>query len=386
MTVRDVAARGTALLQEIKRPGQRRDLAVQVAVWTVAALTCVVLLVAREGSPHMVGVARGRIAQLSVPWATRVETVPVELFQEVRAGEVVALLDDDVQEAQIATVRAEIARLKAEHAQTEAEADAEAGERLARWSADERAFARDSAEFAVRIQEVRVDIEEDRALLDGLRAKAELYEKLAARGHASTSDLELARSEAAAVAGRLHENERLEADLAGRLREAEARFGRYGKRPPPAVPRARAADHLQQAIKVQEGLLRELEVQRAQCILRAPFDGVVVPLHGSAGVATLLVPGEGDLRRTGEVVGPGDPVIAIAAEEPTEVVAYALSGGRSPKLRPGMEVELRTTGSARQIGRSRIAAVSPTVERLPDRLWRNAQFPEFGRPCTLPVP
>ena len=386
MTFKDLAARGTALFHGLKRPGQRRDLAVQVGVWFVAAAACVVLLVMREGSPHLVGVAQGRIAQLSVPWATRVEAVPVELFQPVRSGEVVALLDDDVQEAQIAQVRAEIARLKAEHAQTVAVLDAEAGERLARWNANGRAFARDSAEYAVRIQEVRVDIEEDRGLLEGLRAKADLYEKLVERGHASVGELEVARSEAAAIAGRLKENERLAADLAQRQREAQERFGSYGRQPPPAVPRDAAEDQLAQAIKVQEGLLRELEVQRSQCILRAPFDGIVVPLHGRAGDAAMRVPGEGDLRRKGEVVGPGDPVVAIATEKPTEVVAYALAGGHGPKLRPGMEVELSTVGLPRQVGRSRITAVSPTVERIPDRLWRNAQFPEFGRPCTLPLP
>ena len=362
-----------------------RESVIQLVVWVLAVVACLAIATWRSGSDGIVGVARGRIAQLSVPWSARVTAINVEPFQPVRRGEVLALLDDSLLRAQITTVRAEIERLRAEHVQDEGLLDADVRSRAADWAADDRAFEADAARLAVEQREVQVELDYDRALLVGLQANVARLDDLLARGHAAPSELELVRAEADATARKIAQNERLLADLERRHREAQGRSESFAARAPLRPSRSTAARHVAEAIAVQEGLLRELEAQREQCILRAPFDGRVVEIQGRAGEMAMRRAGEGTIRRPGEVVGPGEPVVVVAAERPTEVVAYA-PDGRGAEVRPGIEVIVMATGSLRQRGSARIAAVSPTIERLPERLWPSPLFPQWGRPFVVPLP
>ncbi len=361
-----------------------RNEVIHVVVWVAAAGLFVVLALNRGSSTAMIGLAHAPIAHLSVPWAARVEAVPVALFQAVRRGEVVALLDDDVLQAQIATVEAEIARLEAEHAEASGLLDADVSNRVARWDADRRAFASDAAALAIDLQKVRVDLEYDRALLAGLRANVGSIERLVQQGHSAPAELELARAEAEATARRVDESELLRARLEASWKEAEASRTEYQTLRPLRPHGDAAARHLAQAVTVQHGLRRELEAQRAQCVLSAPFDGRVIGIQGRAGEAALRRPGEGEIRRPGEVVGAGEPVVAIAAEHPTEVVAFSLEGGAH--LEPGLEVMLIPHHGVPRGAISRIVSVSPTVERLPERLWPPGGFPAWGRAFVVPIP
>jgi multidrug efflux pump subunit AcrA (membrane-fusion protein) len=354
-------------------------------VWLVAASLCAVLLGRDAASPRAVGLARGRVVQLSVAWPARVEAVPVKLFQKVERDQVVAIVDHSVVSAQIEQVEAEIARLRAEHTENQDLLDADVGARRSDWSAESRAFARDASELAIRLHEVRVELEYDRAMAEGLQAHVASLEPLVVAGHAAPAELDLARAEAAATKSRALENERLAADLEERLAQAESRRDQHMGHEPVRPPRAPAMDHLTHAIGVQVGLLRELQAQRAQSILKAPFDGTVVTLLGRAGEAALRRPGEGDVRFAGEVVAAGDPVIAIAADRPTEIVGYVVgrTGGR---LREGREVRLVNPAGKAQIGVSKIESISPTVERLPESLWGASGIASWGRPFLVPVP
>jgi multidrug efflux pump subunit AcrA (membrane-fusion protein) len=277
----------------------------QAGVWVAAAALCGFLLARHVETPRLPGLARGRVVQLAVPWAARIDSVPVELFQKVARDEVVAILDHGVLAAQIDQVEAEIARLRSEHDHEQDVLDAELGARHSEWDAEGRAFARDATELALRLREVQVELEYDRAMLAGLNANVASLEALVAAGHAAPAELALARAEATAIAKRGAESERLASDLAARTQEAMSRAERHQDLAPLRPSISTASDELEYAIRVQLGLLGELQAQRALCILRAPFDGVVVEAHGRAGEAALLRSGEGGIRRPGEVVGAG---------------------------------------------------------------------------------
>jgi hypothetical protein len=77
-------------------------------------------------------------------------------------------------------------------------------------------------------------------------------------------------------------------------------------------------------------------------------------------------------------------VIAVAADRPSEVVAYVMDPGGS-RLRSGLGVELMS-GAARQVAVSEIQAVGPVVERLPESLWGDTQLPRWGRPLLVRIP
>jgi multidrug resistance efflux pump len=361
-----------------------RSILWQWTIWGLALAVCVPLLWLRSSSPKLSGLARGRIAQLSVPFAVRVKAVPVELFQKVQQGDVVALLDDSVLQAQIATIEAEIVRLRAEHAETQGLIDADTRDRLTEWDAEQRAFDNDTVQLVVTLQEAKADLEYDRALLEGLRANAARLEALVQRGHTPSAELELARAEAEATARKVRERELLVANLQAQETAAAARRTAFRDRRPVRPSVAEAQEHLTEAIAVQQGLRQELEAQRAQCVLRAPFDGSVIVTHLRTAEATAQRPGEGILPTPGDVVNAGEPVVTIVADRPTEIVAYATEQ-QSSGLDSGREVVLTTLGAPQQIASARIATVSSTIEILPERLWRN-QLPEWGRPFIVPIP
>jgi multidrug resistance efflux pump len=366
-----------------------RRVLLQWGVWGLAVAVVAVLLWQRSASQGYAGLARARVAQLSVPFAARVAVVSVGLFQPVRRGDVVALLDDEALQGQIAAVEAEIVRLRAEHALNQGLLDADLSDQLSDWDSNQRGFDSDAMDLLVTMQEVRADLEYDRAMLEGLAANAARLERLVGVGHAAAIEVELARAEADATAERVRANEQLLARLEQNERAVEQRRSAHLDRRPAASPSAEAQNQLKGAIAVQKGLLRELEALRDQCVLRAPFDGVVIENAARAGDAVFRRPGEGAIGVPGEVVDAGEPVVTVAADRPTEVVAYAVVGSSS-SLEAGRLVTLRTHGSTPQIVESRISSVGPTVERLPEVLWNpqlfNQQIPTWGRPIVVPIP
>jgi multidrug efflux pump subunit AcrA (membrane-fusion protein) len=226
-------------------------------------------------------------------------------------------------------------------------------------------------------------------MLEGLAANAERLERLVGVGHAASIEVELARAEAEATSERVRANEQLLARLEQNERTVEQRRSAHLDHRPARASSAEAQNQLKGAIAVQQGLLRELEALRDQCVLRAPFDGLVIENAARAGDAVFRRPGEGAIGVPGEVVDAGEPVVTIAADRPSEVVAYAVVGS-SRSLEPGQLVTLRTYGPTPQVAESTISSVGPTVERLPEVLWNpqlfNQQIPTWGRPIVVSIP
>jgi len=119
--------------------------------------------------------------------------------------------------------------------------------------------------------------------------------------------------------------------------------------------------------------------------LKAPIDGVVIPLQQRANEARLRRPGEKILRRPGEVVAAGEPILTIAEARPSEIIAYV--GNRQlGQVEEKMLVELIKDREPPQIATSQITHVGPTMELMPERLWRNPNIPQWGRPVVIGIP
>jgi multidrug efflux pump subunit AcrA (membrane-fusion protein) len=361
-----------------------RSLAIQWGCWIAATIAFAVLFVRHQETSGYWGVARGRVARLSVSEPARVEAIHVQPFQHVREGEVLAVLADDVPVARIAATQAEIARLRAEFAENRGLTEADVEERLARWEAASRAFDDDMTQIGIELQQARAELQYDRALVEGLREQSESLERTFRDGHAAGSEVAMARAEFEATARRVEENERLVARLEDDQAAIEARRKAYRRSRPMPLPEESALGHLSQAVAVQEALAREYEALRDELVIRAPFDGLIVDIQSSAGEAALQRPGEGAIRQPGEVVAPGEPVVVVADGRPSEIVAYDDTG--DDELRPGAEVDVLTFGRPQMKAVSRVTAVGATVERLPERLWRVAGQAEWGRPFVIPIP
>jgi len=152
-----------------------------------------------------------------------------------------------------------------------------------------------------------------------------------------------------------------------------------------------ALDVIRKEMKVQEqmmeGVIAQLEALKAResVELKAPFDGVVVSIAVRTNEAIALRPGEKIVRRQGEVVTAGDPVVAIAEAQPAEVIAYT-SERILGRVHEKMPVELVKDREKAQIARSEVVSVGPTVELVPQRLWRNPNVPQWGRPVRVKIP
>ncbi len=119
--------------------------------------------------------------------------------------------------------------------------------------------------------------------------------------------------------------------------------------------------------------------------LKAPIDGVVIAIPIRANEALLRRPGEKVLRRAGEVVASGEPILAVAQVQPSEIVAY-VGEAQLGQLREKMPIELVKNTPPAQIARSEVMFVGPTVEVMPERLWRNPAIPQWGRPIVVKIP
>ena len=357
----------------------------QVAVFLAAAAGAFMLFRYRSASFSVVGVVQGRISQVSATYDARIKSIPVQPYQKVRQGEVVAVLDDSLLTAQIATISAEIARLRAEYAENQALLDADVRARLSRWDAENRAFSNDSVQLSVSTQELKAVLAYDRALLEGLRAARDNAEQLVKKGLGPLADLQLAKAEYEATVKKVEENERLLARLLAERQTAQQRLADHLQHRPVSPSQEAAWEHLRQAVAVQQGLMSELEAQRAEYVLRAPCDGIVIELQGRPRDASARRPSEGGIRSPGEVVVAGQTVVAIAQAQPTEIVAYA-DDRQAPGLSPGLPVKLTATGRRRQVALSEIVAVAPTVQRLPEALWLDPRLPEWGRPVLVRIP
>ena len=136
-----------------------------------------------------------------------------------------------------------------------------------------------------------------------------------------------------------------------------------------------------------DGLLKQLEAldSRRAVELKAPFDGIVIPIQGQANQAILRRPGEDVIRRAGEVVRAGDTILAIAELKPSEIVAY-ISESQLGLVREKTPVEIIKNRPPEQKARCEVTYVGPTMELMPEQLWRNPAIPQWGRPIIIEIP
>jgi multidrug resistance efflux pump len=102
------------------------------------------------------------------------------------------------------------------------------------------------------------------------------------------------------------------------------------------------------ALKVQEAKLRLAEEQLAPVPLVAPFDGVVTVV----------------LRRAGETVMAGDPVLRLTSAKTDRLAGYLRQPlAFTPKV--GMVAQIRTRGSAPKSASTKITQVGAALEAIP---------------------
>jgi multidrug resistance efflux pump len=371
--------------QNILRPGRLHPQVLPFLVW-IAAIAAVVILFYRGSQQfQVVGIAQGEVAQVCAPVDGRLKAVYVQLFETVSKDQVVAALDDEVLAAQIATVAATAEHLRSQLKPTEEQIMADNADREVNNAEEQRRFAMDVERARLDILGLKAQIASDRITLEDYAAEVKIATDLLEKNTIAPYELDKARALYDALAEKVSQMEIHLAQAEEQLKETRRRQDEFTlhKAQRPTVDAALEAIRKETAI--QEKLIEELGVQRRALVMTAPIDGVVVQISARTNEAPLRRSGEGTLRKTGEVVLAGEPIMVIAQSKPTEIMAYAM-GGQMDGIKVGQKVELAKKTGQPQIARSRVTYVGPIVEQVPSRLWLNPNAPQWGLPFIVEIP
>jgi len=370
-----------------------------ILVW-LGAVACIIGLFTRRTQRfEIVGMARSPVVHVSVNCEARLISVPVKLFENVKKGQTVAIvntvLDNEQPRIQLQTqldaILAEIQHLSAQLVPTQEILLAEESDRVNSHIARMRTFDTDIESARIQILSLRSQIASDRIVLDDLAIEAKIFRDLLEQKAIAPYEHEKAQVQYNALKKKIDENNNLLEQAKSDLTQAQQRRDQYAKSLPfnPSVDDA--LDVIRKQIAVQErlmdGVLAQLEALKARenLELKAPIDGVVIPVQQQTNEALMRRPGEKIMGRPGEAVTAGEPIIAIAEARPSEIIAY-IGDRLLGQVEEKMPVEIIKDRVPPQIAKSQITQVGPTMELMPERMWLYPNMPQWGRPVLIEIP
>jgi len=373
---------------------------VPAVVWLAAVAVIVGLLYQRSKRFEVVGIAHGQVRHVAATCTARIKSIPVQLFEAVKEGQTVAIVDtvlDNEQQieaeikTQFAAASAEIKHLAAQLVPTQDTLVAEELDREVNLDAEMRRFLVDVENTRLRILELSALIASDQITLEDLAVEVKVLQNLVQQDAAAPYELERIQVQYNSLAKKIQENQLLLDQAKADLTQTQVRSDEFAKRQLQHPSIDNALEVIRNEIKVQErlvqGLLSQLEALKARRTLelKSPIDGIVIPIPVRANEALTQRPGEKMMARPGEVVNTGDPILAVAATEAVEIIAY-ISEMQSGLVRENSTVELIKSCEPLQIAQSQVTSIGPTMELMPQRLWRNPNIPQWGRPVLIKVP
>jgi multidrug resistance efflux pump len=371
-----------------------------ILVW-LAAVACVIGLFTRRAQRfEVIGMARGQVRQIAATCTGKLTDVRVNLFEHVDAGQTLAVIDtvldnERVVEAELksqvdATI-AQIEHLTAQLVPTQEALMAEKADREINLASEMRRFLIDADQTRLQILTLKAQIASDRVLLADLAAEVKITEELLKEEAVAAYELQKAKVQHDSLAKKVEENQHMLEQAERDLESAKQRLDEFSRRQLTHPSVDSALEVIQKEIAVQEklmdGFLKQLEAldSRRAVELKAPFDGVVIPIQGQANQTILRRPGEDVIRRAGEVVRAGDTILAVAELKPGEIVAY-VSESQLGLVREKTPVEIVKNRPPEQKARCEVTYIGPTMELMPEQLWRNPAVPQWGRPIVIEIP
>ena len=371
-----------------------------VLVW-LATVACIVGLFARRAQRfEVLGMARGQVRQIAATCTGRLTDVSVDLFQQVDAGQTVAVIDTVLDnerlveaelKSQLEAAMAEIEHLTAQLVPTQDTLLADKADREINLAAEMRRFLVDADQARLQILSLKAQIASDRVLLTDLAAEVEITGALVKEDAVAPYEFQKAKAQHDSLANKVQENETMLAQAEKDLVLAKQRLDDFAQRQLVHPSVDGALEVIRKEIRVQEelvqGFVDQLEAMKARRVieLKVPVAGVVISIQGRANQAILRRPGEDVIRQVGEVVQAGESILAIAELKPTEIVAY-VSDSQLGLVREKTPVEIVKSRPPEQKAQCEVTYVGPTLELMPEQLWRNPAVPQWGRPVVIEIP
>jgi multidrug resistance efflux pump len=294
-------------------------------------------------NPMVMGQAESIVSDVASPKPGRIEKLNVTMFQEVKAGEVIAVVDASdplVLSNTVAVIRAEMGLIRAEGL-------LDNGDKIR------------LAEFQLNWMSRRVDLATAKAQLIYAQAEYERTSALVAEKILDPSKLDVARRDLDQLALQVEQT-----TLAVETAEKTWR----GLDPSLANVESPAT---QAGLAVAEQKLRLAEAELQPITLTAPIGGIICKLEKLAG-ATVVA---------------GDPIVTIADPTADRIIGYLNQPLRiEPKV--GMRAEIRSRGLVRRVGEAQVTKIGPRIEMFdaPLRVRGMGAAQERGLPIIMSIP
>ncbi|MBG83678.1 MAG: hypothetical protein CMJ40_03920 [Phycisphaerae bacterium] len=340
-----------------------------LGMFLIAAIGVVVLMDRQVGMPFATGKVNTEIyAATSSSEGVLVDAGldHPEPFQRVVAGQVIGRLDDRPVLASLEVLQAESARLRLEVAAARAT-----------WEqANGRLLVDSQSEWHRRMLQVevlRLDVldRETQLELDQVSLQHEemrlAQAQQAFRGEAVNS-LELASAKARrdVILERIDHNSAALDESRLQLVSARERLAEYEA--PQSDELAAVLAPLQAAVTTQESRIQEVRIRSEGLVIHAPISGMITAVH----------------RVPGQTVVTGEPIISVAAEHGSYIVAYLKQSNRiTPEV--GMNVTVRMRSQPQRKFTAIIERVGASYESIPLDQLRDPQRPEWGLPIRISI-
>jgi len=355
------------------RKGIVRLHVVPVVVWLCTLAGVVFLFNTRIQRFEVIGMAHSNTWQVSAVQASRIKSLEVKLFDEVKKGQILVILDpenSELIEARLNTIKAEVVRLQAELDANRHILDVGAKNSGIDMATERRRFLVNVEEAKLAILELETIIEPDRILLKDYKTEIDIETDLRVTG-ATTSLYNILKAQAQydTLARKIEKNIELLAQAKDNAAEAQKRKNEFFSMQPVYPSPDIALLAISKAIDVQQQLMKEVLVEGRVLVIESPVDGVVSQI----------------IAKTGEVAAAELPILTISEINPTEVIAYA-SDSTHNRIKQGQRVELVKNGATPQIAQSQITQIGPAIDNLPERLQIRPDTPQWGRPFMVKIP
>lgn len=381
-------------------PFRLRPHLLPIIVWLGALAIVVVLFSNRTRRFEAVGMARGQIREISSTCDGRLKSVNVDLFDRIKEGQTVVVVDtvmenEELLEAdlnsQLAAAMAQIEHLTAQLVPAQETLLAEEADREMNRVTEIRRFVVDAEQARLQVLDLKAQIASDQILLADLASELKITKELLESEAVAPYELQKAQVQYDSLAKKIQENQSMLEQAEEHKDLAEKRLQEFKSREVTQPSVDKALDVIRKEIRVQEelvhGLVAQLEALKNHKILeiKSPVDGIVIQIQESANRSLATRPGENVMKRPGEVVRTGEPIMAVTELKPTEIVVYVSEEQRS-LVRESTTVEVASRGNPGQTAQCEVAYIGPTLELIPERLWRNPNIPQWGWPVVIKIP
>jgi multidrug resistance efflux pump len=335
-------------------------------VW-VLAVGVVLFLSARQ--PEYIdalGVVEPRVVSVSPVFVGAVQSISVDIFDEVASGDPVALMDNTLVTAELVTAEAELARLRLSIEQQNVAIEATAAAQAVNEANDLRRYIVNEDIAQLDYLDRLVQQETDRVSLQRLEVLFAEDAGLLAGGAIGSRTYAEALFQRDVLETKVRENEAVLALAKEQYETTSARRVGFEASLPSGLPLVDRLIPLSEELAVQEARINEIRERRRLLVLRSPLSGKVASIN----------------RRSGETVMSGEAILTIVDSVSTRVLAY-VNEEEAHNVHVGDTVEVFPHSRSGQAVKARVAKIASQIEELPIRIWRSPIQSQWGLPILI---